>query len=122
MARFARNNGYLGIGKQSLKGTSVVPSHYLRYQGAPTISPAKDFERYQEGGDSQFPGFTHLKRWKPDGKFDLFVRPNSGALLFALLMGEEVTTGTASDPAVTTTVSGTEAVGQTVITVTDESG
>ncbi|MGE4334581.1 MAG: phage tail tube protein [Pigmentiphaga sp.] len=122
MARYARQRGYIGLGAQAAKGTGVVPTTFLRYQGTPSMTPEIAFERYQEGGDSQYPGFTHKRMWRPDGNFDAFLRPDSGAMLLAHLLGKEITTGTDTDPVVSTTLTEGEPAGETNLVVASVDG
>lgn len=104
MTRYARNDGYIGLARQSAKGTGVAPTHFLKWSGAASMTPQQDFQRLNEGGDSQYPGITIKQLHKPDGSFSLFARPKAAALLFGLLLGKQVSTGAAKSGGASTTL------------------
>ena len=56
MSRYARQRGYIGIGKQDSKGTGVAPSKFAPWSGSPTMTPVNNYTQYKMGGDGQYPG------------------------------------------------------------------
>lgn len=94
MARFARNDGYIGLAKQAAKGTGIAPAYFVKWDGGPKMTPDMDVEKLQEGGDGQYPGIMLKKKHKPDGSFDLFARPDIAGFLFAMLLGADTIAGT----------------------------
>lgn len=106
--RYPKHSGYIGLARQAAKGTAVAAStHFVKWTGGARMTPSQEFTRYNEGGDSEYPGLTLKQLHKADGSFSLFARPNVAALLFGLLLGKQVSTGAAqgTTPGTTTLAS-----------------
>ena len=119
--RYNRNAGYIGIAVQEEMGVGVAPTHYIKYSGATSQTPTQDYTRYVEGGDGQYSGFTVKHLHKPDGNFEAFARPDIAGIILGLLLGKQVSTGTAT-AGTDTTLSAAAARGDTTISVTSATG
>lgn len=94
MPRYPRT-GYIGIGKQSAKGTAVAPTHFVRYTDNTGMSPEQEVETVRfGGGDDAYATFAYKARFTPDGEFATFARPDIAGLLFTLLLGQDAVSGT----------------------------
>jgi len=122
LKRFPKHAGYLGIGLQAAMGTGVAPTHFVKWSGAPTITPGQDFTRYNEGGDSQYPGMVVKHLHRSDGNFDCFARPNVAAMLVGLLLGKQVSKGTPDGDGADTTLEAIASVGATMLDVVSTAG
>ncbi len=94
MAGFSNRTGYIGIGKQTAKGTGVVPTKFIKWAGGTKLSPEMAFTRYREGGDTVFPGISLKETHAPDGNFPLLARPDIAGFLFAMWAGKDLVSGT----------------------------
>lgn len=96
MALNASYNGYVGIAKQSAKGTAVAPSTFVRFLSAVKADPELDISVFPEGGGG-FTDITAQKQFhKHDGGFELYARPSVAAKLFAFALGADTVVGTAA--------------------------
>lgn len=89
--------GYIGLGKQTTKGTAVAPSKFVRFQGDTTFTPALAFTQHWEGGMGLDPGVALKESQKYDMSFTAFARPDLAGYLFAWALGVDEVTG-AADP------------------------
>ncbi|MFS8639594.1 MAG: hypothetical protein LOD90_02060 [Symbiobacteriaceae bacterium] len=94
MPRYPRT-GYIGVGKQTDKGTATGPTHFVPYTDATNMSPEQEIERvrFGAGAGAEFPAFAYKSQFRPDGEFATFARPDITALLFALLLGSDTVSG-----------------------------
>lgn len=93
----SRKLGYIGLGKQTAKGTGVAPSKFVRFQGDTTFTPAMAFTQHWEGGMGLDPGVALKESQRYDVSFTVFARPDTAGFLFAWALGVDQVTGTA-DP------------------------
>lgn len=85
-------DAYLGVGKQSAKGTAVAPSTFIRYREK-NINPTIEAEFYPEGGGGRKEKFGCKTYHKHDGSFSFLARPAASGLLLHALLGADAVTG-----------------------------
>lgn len=93
----SRKLGYIGLGKQTAKGTPVAPSKFVRFQGDTTFTPALAFTQHWEGGMGLDPGVALKESQRYDMSFTAFARPDLVGYLFAWALGVDTVSG-AADP------------------------
>jgi len=86
-------DGYVGFLKQSAKGTGVVPTQFVRFLSPVKMDAEQDVDVYPEGGGGFYDLTAHKKMHKHDGSFDLNIRPQTGAMLFAYALGADAKSG-----------------------------
>jgi len=122
MARYARNLFYVGFAQQSAKGTGVAPVYFPKYfDGDINLNPSIEYTHYTPAL-SQFPELGLLEKIKPPANFTILATPQVSAALLAYAMGKEQIKGTQPGTPVSTTLSSAANAGDTVISVTDETG
>ena len=92
---YSTHDGYLGVGKQSAKGTAIAPTDYIRYRDK-NINPEIESEFYHEGGYGRDVAYGLKTMHKHDGSFSLLARPKQVGLLMHALLGADSMTGTAT--------------------------
>lgn len=80
---------YVGIGKQSVKGTAVTPTVFPPYQGAVDLSAGMEGDDIRQAGTGPFVNRTMKTRHDPSGGFGMAVRPRTFAQLCAWFLGAD---------------------------------
>lgn len=78
---------YLGIGKQSSKGTGVAPTVFVPYQGEASLDGGQDGDEIREAGTGPYINRIMKTKHDPSGSFGMAARPKTGAQLLAWLLG-----------------------------------
>lgn len=96
MAGVRSSYGYLGIAKQTAKGTGVAPTKFIRLSAAEFIEQVQETMDVRSlSGDEELE--TILKKFhRPDGSFQTLARPDAGAFLLAMILGADSVSGTES--------------------------
>ena len=81
---------YLGIGKQSVKGTGVAPTVFIPYQGGLDIDDGQDGGDVREAGVGPYLARKMKTKHDPNGGFSMAVRPKTFAQLAAWFLGQDV--------------------------------
>ena len=91
MAYFPSNQGFIGIGKQSVKGTAVAPQRFIKYITDESTATFES-ETLREGGDGQWDK-TSVKTIHTNSiSFSCYARPSESANLYAALLGSDTKT------------------------------
>lgn len=95
MTAVRSSTGYLGLGKQSLKGTGVEPTKFCRLNAAEGFEIVQDvLEVRSLNGDEEMDAIYKVAN-KPNGTFQTLVRPDLGSAIMAWVLGaDSVVTGT----------------------------
>lgn len=88
--------GYLGIGKQTAKGTAVSPSLFIRYKDK-DINPSYETEFHHEGGYGRDVGYGLKTKHVHDGRFSFLARPETVGFILHAALGADSIAGT-EDP------------------------
>jgi len=87
------SDGYLGIGKQTTKGTSVAPTKFLRLAAAESVVQNQEVSEIRTlNGDEELDAIYKTGH-APDGGFQTFARPDLGAFLLAMILGADSISG-----------------------------
>ena len=91
MAYFPSNQGYIGIGKQTVKGTAVAPQRFIKYL---TDESAVTFEAetLREGCDGQWDKTSVKTIYTNTVSFSCYARPSESSNLYAALLGSDTKT------------------------------
>lgn len=92
-------NGYIGIGRQTDKGSDVVPTDYARFLTG-DINPENETINFREGGFGRQGMFVEKVGEIFTGTFDVNGRADIAGLLFTMALGADQVSG--SDPYVHT--------------------
>jgi hypothetical protein len=82
---------YLAIGRQADATTEATSFKFLKYLGDSGFDVGITAESVFEGGDGQDQGLHYRSQTRPDGSFDVYVRPDAFAFLSAYVLGSGVT-------------------------------
>jgi len=93
----AQKLGYIGLAKQTAKGTAVAPDKFIKWTGETGMTPAQSYTQHWEGGMGLDPGVALKESQVYDMSFNCFARPDIAAFLFAMLLGVDTVSG-AADP------------------------
>lgn len=80
---------YLGIFKQSAKGTGGAPTVFLPYQGAVDLDGGIDGDPIREAGTGPYVNRAMKTKQDPSGGFGMSWRPKTGAQLAAWFLGAD---------------------------------
>jgi hypothetical protein len=96
---YSSNIGYIGFGKQTTKGTPVVPQTFVKYLSDESGTEI-DVERISEGGDGRFANSTTVVKTQHREKvsFSTYVRTDEAANLFAALLGKDTPSSLTTTP------------------------
>ena len=86
-------DGYVGIGKQASKGTSVVPTHFLRLSGPESMVQNQEVSEHRSLSSDQELDAIYKIGHGPDGGAPIMVRPDMGAFLLAMILGADSIAG-----------------------------
>lgn len=89
---FLTNDGYIGIGRQTAKGATAVPTWFLRYLTG-TYNPENVWKEQHEGGFSRYGRIAEKVGMNFSGGFTLNSRADLAGLLFTMVLGSDVKTG-----------------------------
>jgi hypothetical protein len=78
---------YLGIGKQSSKGTGVTPTVFVPYQGEASLDGGQDGDEIREAGTGPYINRIMKTKHDPSGAFGMAARPKTAAQLLAWFLG-----------------------------------
>jgi hypothetical protein len=84
---------YVGVGKQSVKGTPVAPTVFVPYKGAVTLDHGMAGEDIREAGLGPYVSRTMKTAHDPTGGFGLAVRPSTVAKLLTWMLGSDGISG-----------------------------
>jgi uncharacterized protein YndB with AHSA1/START domain len=87
-ASTSRDSVYLGIGKQSSKGTGVTPTVFVPFT-TESFDHGQDGSDVREGGLGPFVTRTVKEKHDPSGSFGLALRPKTFAQLAAWFLGAD---------------------------------
>ena len=87
---------YLGFGKQSVKGTGVVPTVFVPYQGSVDLSDGQDGDEIRQAGTGPFVNRTMKTKHDPSGGFGMAARPRTLAQLAAWFLGADASVAAGS--------------------------
>ncbi len=95
MSAVRSSNGYLGLGKQTDKGTGVTPTKFCRLNAEEGFEIVQDILEVKSlNGDEELDAIYKVGN-KPNGSFQTLVRPDLGTALMAWVLGaDSVVTGT----------------------------
>jgi len=88
------SEGYLGIAKQTAKGTGIVPDKFVRLSAAETIEMLQEIGVFRELEGDQMVSNIVKNIHKPDGTFSFFARPDLAAAILAWVLGADTPVGT----------------------------
>jgi len=96
------SDGYLGISKQTVKGTAVQAAKFFPVSGADSWDFIQDFiEVNSTNADEEIDDILKTGH-NIDGSFDMLVKPDIGAAIMAYALGaDSVTTGTVNTHTIT---------------------
>jgi hypothetical protein len=80
---------YVGLGKQSTKGTAVVPTLFVPYQGSVDLDPGMDGEDIRQAGTGPYVARTMKTAHDPSGGYGMAVRPSTFARTAAWFLGAD---------------------------------
>lgn len=80
---------YLGIGKESSKGTGVAPTVFIPYQGSVDLDDGQDGADVREAGTGPYLNRKMKTKHDPNGGFSMAVRPKTFAQLAAWFLGND---------------------------------
>ncbi len=98
---------YLGIGKQTVKGTGLTPTVFVPYQGGVDLAGGTDGEPVREAGTGPFVNRSMKTKHDPSGGFGMAWRPKTMAQLAAWFLGADATAVGGSGTDHTATADGT---------------
>ena len=89
------SDGYIGVAKQTVKGTAVAPNKFTRASGADGFDFAQDFVELKSlNADQEIDAIIKTGQ-NIDGVIPFYVRPDFGAAMCAYALGaDSVVTGT----------------------------
>lgn len=90
------HDGYVGLAKQSAKGSGIVPSVFVRFLEGAAFEPNMAIEAYPEGGGGPYDIDTQKSLQTLDPSFSLYARPSIAAKLLAYALGADSIAGTAA--------------------------
>lgn len=85
---------YVGVGKQSSKGTGVTPTLFVPYRGSVSLDHAQAGESVYEAGTGPYVNRQMKTGHDPAGGFGLGARPNTFSALAAYFLGADSVSGT----------------------------
>lgn len=88
---------YVGIGKQSARGTAVAPTAFAAYLPTVDLDHGINVNLLKEAGAAGAVTFAEKAEQAPQGKFIFLARPSIAAKVFAYLLGTDGISG-AGDP------------------------
>jgi len=86
---FLSNDGYLGIGRQTEKGSGIAPQKFANFiSGAPNIE--NEMKQFKEGGFGRQGSFVKKVGMKMSPSLLVNMRPDIAGLLFTMALGSDV--------------------------------
>ena len=85
-------DAYLGVAKQSVKGTAVAPTTFIKYRDK-DINPVFDSEFYYEAGGGRKQKYAVKTLSKHDGSLMFLARPKACGILLHALLGADAVSG-----------------------------
>jgi hypothetical protein len=89
-------SNYVGIGKQSVKGTGVAPTVFIPYQGTVDLDGGMDGDDIREAGTGPFVNRTMKTKHDPNGSASLAWRPKTLAQISAWFLGADASVSSGS--------------------------
>ncbi len=89
---FDSSNGYLGIGRQTVKGTGVAPTTFTRFTTVDT-NPENEVAEFREGGFGRTGSFVEKVGQIYTGTFEQNVRADIAGLLLTMTLGADAISG-----------------------------
>ncbi len=93
----AHPDSYVGVGRQSAKGTGVAPTHFLAYTGAVELNHEPNIRQVREAGGGDMIARLNKDFVAPGLTAAAPLRPDLGAALCAWFLGADAISGV-SDP------------------------
>lgn len=87
---------YVGLGKQSVKGTGVAPTVFVPYQGAVDLSVGLGGDPVRQAGTGPFVNRTMKTKHDPAGGWGMAARPRTFAQLVAWFLGADASVASGS--------------------------
>lgn len=87
---------YVGLGRQSAKGTGVAPTLFVPYRSAPTLDHGQAGDPVYEAGTGPYINHMAKTAHDPNGSFACAARPATIAELCAWFLGNDAITGASS--------------------------
>jgi hypothetical protein len=87
---------YLGLAKQTVKGTGVVPTLFVPYQGSIDLSAGQDGDDVRQAGTGTYVNRTMKTKHDPSGAFGMAARPKTLAQLVAWFLGADASVASGS--------------------------
>jgi hypothetical protein len=84
---------YVGVGKQTVRGTAVAPTAFAAYIDAVDLDHAQAINKIFEAGTYGSPSYAEKVAHMPVGGFTYLVRPSIGAKLQAYQLGVDTISG-----------------------------
>jgi hypothetical protein len=86
-------NNYLGIGKQSAKGTGVAPTLWLPYLGTMSANHGMGGDDVREAGAGLYVARARKTKHDPEGAGAMNARPSTAGKLLAWFLGADTISG-----------------------------
>ncbi len=87
---------YLGIGKQSVKGTGVTPTVFIPYQGSVDLDDGQDGSDVREAGVGPYLARKMKTKHDPSGGSAFAARPKTAAQVLAWFLGQDAAASSGS--------------------------
>ena len=84
---------YVGIGKQTVKGTGVAPALFAAYLPSVDLEHGQEVNPLKEGGTAGEVTISEKMAHMPGGQFTFLARPSISAKVSAYLLGVDTLTG-----------------------------
>lgn len=88
------SKGYLGVGKQSLKGIGVSPGRFIQLSAEEAIEIAQNISVYREIEGDQLVSNILKEGHEPGGTYPFFARPDLAGAFLTYVLGKDTKTGT----------------------------
>lgn len=108
---------YIGLTKETTKGTPVAPTSFPRWLDGTTLGPKNSMERVIEGDGGRDAAFSLKKLAENSPSIVTYPRPIEGGLLVAASMGNLSDSVSGSTPTSATTVASGATLASTAVTV-----
>jgi len=92
---FISFDGYFGMARQSTKGTGVAPTTFVRYQTAKIIEE-NIIKEFREGGYDREGFFMEKVGYNVSAELESFLRADLAGLLFTMVLGSDVVSGSST--------------------------
>lgn len=87
------SEGYIGVGKQSIKGTEVAPMRFIQLSAEEAIEIAQNISVYRELEGDQLVTNILKEGHEPGGTYSFFARPDLAGAFLTYVLGKDTKTG-----------------------------